>query len=615
MTNFNDAIDQYQIQLTELKSTTIPSFDQVVQVLLIRDWIQEFIDENDDIGNKQTVEDITIISKNDVELKKQLVRLISAWEGKHRKNYLIQKNQLEKEIELYTKKPNSWWWKKFRTQISNWDRSDWIANTATVFVSIGATAIFTQTLQVILAIGSSNIAGTFVTLTQALLGVFFAGGTLTDTGKNQVKKWLDKISIPRHFHSEVTLLAAIVLASTFWGIKEVGVSKLEEKFVQQSQEYFNNNDFAQSIKSYKKLQIINPDSEISPKIGQAYELNLQLEQAKQEYIKGIGKKDAQSLIGLSRVTILQELLKSESGFLGKIAQGDITKIQLYIEEAKKKILDDLFKEIKDIRDDLKSIHKDKISQNVQNVIYFINEMEQDKFSRINLKYFHEVVLALDKINFEIKNKRINDFLSKLYTKDNQETKLLIEATIAEIVLNWSKVDFNKINLTETNLVKDRNKNEYMPGEFISEGLEENTPLPPSETKQGLEVYKQIYQTDSDNQTETENMNQKRKERYQTILIQKYNQLPEWTKLNCYLKIDKYLNTVDKKLNSTIKEQPVVETGSQIQKEADDTYNCVRKFRNNDSQVIKSSSYEVQLMFEVFNFADGKAQINGLISRD
>ncbi|MBE9051958.1 hypothetical protein IQ243_16300 [Nostocales cyanobacterium LEGE 11386] len=595
MTNLNNAINQYAVKLSELKLENTPQFDQVVQVLLLRDYIQEFIDENDDIENKPTIKDITEISRIDTELKQQLVRLRTTWTGKDREQYLEKKNKLEKEIDLYTKNPNSWWWARFRHDISNWDRLDIIANIATVLVSIGATTIFTQTLQILLSIGGSSFVGTFTTLTQASLGVFFASGTLTDTGKKKAHKLLDKISIPRHFHSKVMLLVAIMLSGAFWQIKEFGVSQLEKNYTQQAQAYFQENDFYQSINSYKQLQIINPNFEISPILGLAYELNLQLEPAKAEYIKGIGKKDAQSLIGLSRVTVLQELLQSESGLLGNIFQGDITIVQLYLNDARLKIRNDLFSDILHI---INFIPQDKISPNVQNSIDFIKNITQDESYIRDSKSFHEVILALDKINLEIKDSRISNFLSKLYSPENQATQLLIEARTVEIILNWAKVNFQTIDLRNTKL-SDSTNNGYLSGEFIAAGFEEQTPEPPFVENPGRpKEYITIYQFNKE----------ERDKRYQEVLIAKYKKLPAWNKLNCYLKIDKYLNTVNQNANINAVSDEIRE---QVKDQSDQAFQCLRK----NSGEIQLSRYEVQLMFEVFNIADSQAQISGLITRD
>ncbi|MBW4555027.1 MAG: hypothetical protein KME59_03645 [Trichormus sp. ATA11-4-KO1] len=597
MTDLNNVINQYAVKLSELKSENVPQFYQVVQVLIVRDYIQEFIDENNDIENKSIIKDITEISRIDTELKQQLVRLRTAWTGKNREQYLEKKNKLEKEIDLYTKTPNSWWWTRFRHDISNWDRLDVITNVATVLVSIGATTIFTQTLQILLSIGGSSFVGTFTTLTQASLGVFFASGTLTDTGKKKVHKLLDKISIPRHFHSEVILLVAIMLSGAFWQIKEFGVSQLEKNYTQQAQAYFHENDFYQSINIYKKLQILNPNFEISPILGFAYELNLQLDQAKAEYIKGIAKKDAQSLIGLSRVTVLQELLQSESGLLGNISQGDITIIQLYLNDARRKILNELLSDILHI---INFIPQDKISPNVQQAIDFIKNITQDESYISNRKYFHEVILALDKINLEIKDNRISNFLSKLYSPENQATQLLIEARTVEIILNWSKVNFQTIDLSNTNL-SDFTNNGYLSGEFIVAGFEEQTPEPPFVVNPGsTEEYITIYEFNLE----------ERDKRYQEVLIAKYKKLPIWKKLNCYLQIDKYLNTVNQNANINDVSDEIKE---QLQTQTNQTFQCLNNFRNNNSPGMQLSVYEVQLMFEVFNTAFRQAETSGLIS--
>ncbi|NES80936.1 MAG: hypothetical protein F6K10_05765 [Moorea sp. SIO2B7] len=94
------------------------------------------------------------------------------------------------------------------------------------------------------------------------MGVFFAGGTLTDVGNKKVEELLDKREIPRHFHSGITLIGAIILTFGFWGIQKLGVSILEENYKKEAREYLNKNDFYQSIEKHKKIKIINPDLEI-----------------------------------------------------------------------------------------------------------------------------------------------------------------------------------------------------------------------------------------------------------------------------------------------------------------------------------------------------------------
>ncbi|MDJ0515548.1 MAG: hypothetical protein QNJ74_04550 [Trichodesmium sp. MO_231.B1] len=211
MTNLTDTIKLYETKLSELKSKTKPSFEQVVSVLLTRDEIQYFIEE-DDAEHTQNLEEIKKNSENDNLLKAQIKQLRTDWNSEDKKEYLNRKDKLETEIDIYTRFPNSWWWQNFRLDISWWDRLDWLTNLGIIATSILATTIFSQTVKTVLAISGLNFWGTVVTLSQAAFGVVFAGGTLTDKGKEKVEKSLDKIKIPRHLHSEVIFFAAIILS-------------------------------------------------------------------------------------------------------------------------------------------------------------------------------------------------------------------------------------------------------------------------------------------------------------------------------------------------------------------------------------------------------------------
>ncbi|NES02248.1 MAG: hypothetical protein F6K22_04995 [Okeania sp. SIO2F4] len=71
MTNLTDTIKLYETKLSKLKSTTKPSFEQVVSVLLTRDEIQYFMEE-DDAEHTQNLEEI----KKNSEIEARFVEII-----------------------------------------------------------------------------------------------------------------------------------------------------------------------------------------------------------------------------------------------------------------------------------------------------------------------------------------------------------------------------------------------------------------------------------------------------------------------------------------------------------------------------------------------------------
>ena len=590
MTNLTDIIKLYETKFSELKSTTKPSFNQVVSVLLTRDQIQYFI-EWDDVQHNQNLEDIQKLSEYDHLLKTQIKKLRTDWESEDKKEYLNRKNKLEQEIDIYTRFPDSWWWQSFRLDISRWDRFDWITNLGTIACSIVATSIFSQTVKTVLAIGGLNFWGTVVTLSQAALGVIFAGGTLTDRGKEKVEKSLDKIKVPRHLQTQIIFLAAIILSFVFCGTNKVGFYAIQTYYTNQAKEDFNNGNFSKAVQKYKKLQILKSDDlEISANLGKAYEFNLQLEEALKEYKKGIGEKDPQSLIGISRTIIFQELLKLQDGsvFLGKIPTGQISIVQIYLDEAQEKILDKKYQDIKKI---IAEINQDRLSSEVKESIRIVEEKYKNK--SISIEDFAIVVLEIEKINNKIKSEKIRSFLEQLYSKEDQDIKLLLQAKFVEVILlNWSKRDFDNFGVTVAYSGKRDQPIDYR--------------------------YKSV------------NISEEEK-----FLIDKYKQLPEWKKLNCSVKIDNYLNLVDGYLKNTkfpklqnIENERLRSLGrypensqsqelenmenaespklEDIEKESREIrQDCLKK--HDDSQKIILSDYESQLMVEIFIFFDGKAK--------
>ena len=580
MTNLTDTIKLYETKLSELKLTTQPSFDQVVSVLLTRDEIQYFIEE-DDAEHTQNLEEIKKISEYDNLLKAQIKQLRIDWNSEDKKEYLNRKDKLETEIDIYTRFPNSWWWQSFRLDISWWDKLDWLTNLGTIATSILATTIFSQTVNTALAIGGLNFWGTVVTLSQAAFGVVFAGGTLTDKGKEKVEKSLDKIKIPRHLHSQVIFLAAIILSLFFWGTKQIAFSVVEKKYTEEAEQYFKEGKFYQSAQKYQKLQILNPDDlKISANLGKAYEFNQQFNKAFTEYQKGIGEKEPQSLIGMSRIWLFREL--PESRFLGKISDNSISRVHFYLNEAKAKILDKKYKYINELIKEIKN-GKLKLSDEVQQRIDWIENNSNSN----DIETFHKVVLALSKINDEIKLKKISSFLNKLYSKEDRELKLLIEARFVEIIiLNWSKRNFSfpEINLTSGHYDRKPIEYEYKPVNISIK-----------------------------NPTATDTRDNK----FRKMLINKYSQLPEYKKLNCYVRIDNYLNAIERELKNLKSQEPrnyrddkklenLQTEPTEIKQE------CLNK--PNDSQEIILSSYEIQLMLEMLNFVEKKAKYRGLFSR-
>ncbi|MDJ0515549.1 MAG: hypothetical protein QNJ74_04555 [Trichodesmium sp. MO_231.B1] len=307
---------------------------------------------------------------------------------------------------------------------------------------------------------------------------------------------------------------------------------------------------------------------ISANLGKADEFNQQLNKAFIEYQKGIGEKEPQSLIGISRIWIFQELLKSR--FLGKISDYNISRVHFYLNEAQEKILDKKYKDINEIIQEIKN-GKLKLSNEVQQSINWIENHSNGN----DIETFHKVVLALYKINEEIKFKKISSFLNKLYLQEDREMKLLMEARFVEIIiLNWSKKDFRETY----------NSNDGS-GDYARKPIEYE--------------YKPV-NISIKNPTATDTRDNKSRK----ILIDKYSQLPEYKKLNCYVRIDNYLNAIERELKKpksaepeNIRDDTKLEN---IQKEPTKIkQECLNK--PDDSQAIILSDYEIQLMLEMLNF--------------
>ncbi|NER78555.1 MAG: hypothetical protein F6K42_03060, partial [Leptolyngbya sp. SIO1D8] len=191
------------------KASTPLSKQQIFQLLLVRDAVESSLQDLDTTSIEQRSRILAILSDLDCRLQTQV-------------NALVTDNQLAACRQSRRPPESAWWWwlepEEPQTSIHRLDRLDWLWNFLSAGCLVFSASFLTITAQAFSAVGGFDLLQTLSTISQATGLILVAGGALTDKGQKFVQDTLEKLNIPPHFHSEVTLGASGLMLLGAYGV-------------------------------------------------------------------------------------------------------------------------------------------------------------------------------------------------------------------------------------------------------------------------------------------------------------------------------------------------------------------------------------------------------------
>ena len=304
------ALHTYARTIADLDHAVQPlSKQQVFQVLLTRDAVEGQFKAAKLSSIDEWSHVLTLLSELDNRLKT------------HAHAIVVDQKLADCRQNRRPPKTAWWWWlEPYVPELAKhrFDRLDWLWNGLSIGCLVFSTSFLTITAQAFSTVGGLDLLQTLSTLSQATGLILVAGGTLTNRGKKLVKDTLEKLDIPPHFQSEVTLGASIVLLLVSYGIYSA--------LPQFSQHYYRKGLHAQrtgnlygAIEDFKEAIAFDPNySDPHTHLAEVYQNLEQFEEAQAEYQDGLLKGDIKALNGMGTL-ILAAVEEENSDSIGELS--------------------------------------------------------------------------------------------------------------------------------------------------------------------------------------------------------------------------------------------------------------------------------------------------------
>ena len=307
------ALQTYAGEIARLdKDSNTLSKEQILRLLLMRDAVEESLQEIEIASTEKRAIALTVLSDLDSCLKKQAHALV-------RDNKLADCRQSRRPPEL------AWWWwlEPYVPKFSGHklDRLDWLWNVLSASCLVGSASLLTITAQAFSAVGGLDLLQALSTISQATGLVLVASGTLTDKGQKLVKRTLEKLNIPPHFHSETTLGAAALLLLASYGVYN-SLPQLSQYYYQKGLSAQKSGNLYVAIEYFKESIAFDPNySDPHTHLAEVYQNLERFEEAQAEYQDGLLKGDITALNGMGRLILAAAAEEAEEaeGELGSLS--------------------------------------------------------------------------------------------------------------------------------------------------------------------------------------------------------------------------------------------------------------------------------------------------------
>ncbi|MGD1853207.1 MAG: tetratricopeptide repeat protein [Leptolyngbyaceae cyanobacterium] len=326
--DLENAVTQYETALTVVltkvdKPSPIPS-QAILDMLMARDVVETLRKQQANHRSSQHTAIFLRLVELDQELRKQA-------------GTLAKKADFASYQQSIKPDQNSWWWflesTPEKSKLHKHDRFDWIWNGITVVFLVGATSFATTTAKAFSTQGF-DLIGLASSFTQGAGLALLAGGTFTDRGRKVFKSALDSVSIPSHYHAEVTCLFSATLFLTS-GVIHHRLTWFGEQYYLAGKEHRQKGNNLRAFESFQRALNFQPEHIYAYSgLGNVSERMGQLDEAATYYEQGIALSRVSSsfsALGLGRITLLREL--TDNGWTSQLSSSKIREIDFLLELA------------------------------------------------------------------------------------------------------------------------------------------------------------------------------------------------------------------------------------------------------------------------------------------
>ena len=291
------------------KDSSSLSKQQILRLLLVRDTVEQNLQEIEIASSEERAIALTVLSDLDSHLKKHAQALV--------------KDDLLADCRQSRRPPETdwWWWLEpycSKSSGHKLDRLDWLWNILSASCLVGSASFLTITAQAFSSVGGFDLLQSLSTISQATGLVLVASGTLTDKGQQLVKRTLEKLNIPTHFHAEATLGAAALLLLGSYGVYN-SLPQLSQYYYQKGVTAQRRGNLYAAIEYFKEAIAFDQNySAPHTHLAEVYQNLEKFEEAQAEYQDGLLKGDIAALNGMGTL-ILAASAEEEPEELGALS--------------------------------------------------------------------------------------------------------------------------------------------------------------------------------------------------------------------------------------------------------------------------------------------------------
>ncbi|OUC15155.1 MAG: hypothetical protein B0A82_08380 [Alkalinema sp. CACIAM 70d] len=202
--------------------------------------------------------------------------------------------------------PNAWWW-HLESPKSPWsDRLDWIWTAASLTCLTVSLGLIGDIAPRFLS-GTPDTFGAFTVSAQSILTLLTAGGALTKTGQEALKRSLKQINCPEKYWPALGFTGSIVLVGGLFTLRQSLPQIATTFYTNPGITSYRNGDWSTAEEQFNRALKLNPeDAQAHFQLGNLYE-DLQLpDQARPQYRLAIQGGEPAAINNLARLHILKK---------------------------------------------------------------------------------------------------------------------------------------------------------------------------------------------------------------------------------------------------------------------------------------------------------------------
>lgn len=241
MQNLPSVLTEYRQALQHLKTVSQPKPSDILDVLTLRDRIQNYLDAAEEVPSEALLR----VHELD-QLLKQLTPTV------------VQTLDLSEWQTLLHPPTEAWWWYlELPPEKRWWNQYDWFWNAITIVALTAAASIWMDTTMRFFKSGI-NTMGALAVLSELVLAGLTVAGTLTQKGREILYGFYQRLKIPPYYWQEMASLLAVLLFVVVAAVHSA-LPQIAEYVTWRGVEQYEQGQFDSAIDQFEHAIALRPD--------------------------------------------------------------------------------------------------------------------------------------------------------------------------------------------------------------------------------------------------------------------------------------------------------------------------------------------------------------------